>query len=88
MPSYLVEIYLPRSDAVRRTAFELRTRNATDQLTREGTPVAFERVIHVPADELCLVALDAPSADDAATAVQRAGLDPLRVVETIPSQEE
>ena len=81
MPSYLVETYLARGQAVR----EQRAQSAAEELTQESTRVRFDRSIHVPEDEICFYVFDAPSGRDAAVAAQRAGLDPLRVVEAVSS---
>ena len=88
MPSYLVETYLARGRAGERAARERRARTAAVELTQERTPVRFERSIYVPEDEICFFVFDAPSGRDAALAAQRAGLDPLRIVETVPSESE
>jgi hypothetical protein len=84
MPSYLVETYLARGQAQERTARERRARSAAAELTR----VRFDRSIHVPEDEICFYVFDAPSAGHAAEAAQRAGLDPIRVVEAVSSGKE
>ena len=84
MPSYLVETYLARGHAGERTAREHRARSAAEELTRGRTRVHFDRSIHLPEDEICFYVFDAPSAREAALAAQRAGLDPLRVVEADP----
>ena len=88
MPSYLVETYLARGGAGERTTRERRARSAAEELTREGTRVRFDRLIHVPEDEICFFVFDAPSAREAALAAQRARLEPLRVVTAISSREE
>ena len=88
MPSYLVETYLARGQAGERAARELRARSAAEELTRESTRVRFDHSIHVPEDELCFYVFDARSARDATFAAQRAGLDPIRVVEAISSRKE
>ena len=88
MPSYLVETYLARGHAAERTACERRARSAAEELTRERTRVRFDRSIHIPEDEICFYVFDAPSAREAALAAQRAGLDPLRVVEADSSGNE
>ncbi|MEO5704588.1 MAG: hypothetical protein ABIR64_06345 [Candidatus Limnocylindrales bacterium] len=54
-------------------------------MTREGTRVRFGGSIHVPEDELWFFTFEAPSGREAAIVAQRGGLDPLRVVEAIPS---
>ena len=86
VPSYLVETYLARSDAEGIAAHEARARSAAEELTREGTSVSFEGSTHVPEDELCFFAFDAPSREVAALAAQLAGLDALRVVEAVSSR--
>ena len=88
MTSYLVETYLARVRAGERAAHERRARSAAEELTKERTPVRFERSIFVPEDELCFFVFDAPSGRDAALAAQRAGLDPVRVVEAVLSGNE
>ena len=86
MPSYLVETFLARGAAGEREARERRARSAAEAMTREGTRVGFEGSIHVPEDEICFFTFAAPSGREAALVAQRAGLEPLRVVEAIPSR--
>jgi hypothetical protein len=86
MPSYLVETFLQRGSAGERTARERRARSAAEELTRERTPVRFDRSIHVPEDEICFFIFDAPSGCDAALVAQRARLDAIRVVEAVSSE--
>ena len=88
MPSYLVETYLTRAQAGERTAREARARSAAEELTRAGTGVHFERAYHLPDDELCFFVFAAPSSRDAALAAERAELNPIRVVEAVPTREE
>ena len=88
MPSYLVETYLARCAATERRAWERRVHEAAEELTREGTSVRFDHVIHVPEDELCLLVIDAPSAVEAERAARLAGVGPLRVVQAFSSREE
>ena len=88
MPSYLVETYLTRGRANERRASERRARTAAAELTQGSRLVRFARSIHVPEDEICFYVFDAPSAGDAAHAARRAGLDPLRVVVAVSSEEE
>jgi hypothetical protein len=87
MPSYLVETYLARGAAGERQARERRASAAAEALTREGTRVRFGGSIHVPEDELCFFTFEAPSGREAALVAQRAGLEPLRVVEAVSSTE-
>jgi hypothetical protein len=86
--SYLVETYLPRGRASERAAREQRARAAAEELTRGRAYVRFARSIHVPEDEICFFVFDAPTARVAAHAAERAGLDPIRVVEAVASTEE
>jgi hypothetical protein len=88
VPSYLVETFLARGAAGERRTRERPARSAAEATTREGTRVGFEGSIHVPEDEICFFTFAAPSGGDAALVAQRAGLEPLRVVEAIPSEKE
>jgi hypothetical protein len=88
VPSYLVETFLARGAAGERQARERRARSAAEAMTREGTRVRFEQSIHVPEDEICFFTFVAPSGRDAALVAQSADLEPLRVVEAIPSERE
>ena len=85
MPSYLVDTYLARGDAGMREEREWRAHSAAEELTRAGTRVSFEGSIHVPEDEICFFTFEASSRSAAALVAQRAGLDPLRVVEAVAS---
>jgi hypothetical protein len=88
VPSYLVETYLARSQAGERAARDRRARSAAEELTQELARVRFDHSIHVPEDEICFFVFDAPSSREAALVAQRAGLDPVRVVEAISSEKE
>jgi len=57
-------------------------------MTWEGTRVGLEASIKVPEDEICFFTFVAPSGLEAAMLAQRAGLEPLHVIEAIPSAEE
>ena len=88
MPSYLIETYLARGRAGERTAREERARSAAEELTRAGTRVRFDGVIHVPEDEICFFVFGAASGKEAVLVAQLAALDPVRVVEAVTSREE
>jgi hypothetical protein len=88
VPSYLVETYLARGQAGERAARDRRARSAAEELTQEVARVRFDHSIHVPEDEICFFVFDAPSSREAALVAQRAGLDPVRVVEAISSEKE
>ncbi len=83
MPSYLVETFLARGAAGERHTRDRQASSAAETLTREGTSVRFRGSIHVPEDELCFFTFEAPSGREAAIVAQRAGLEPLRVVEAV-----
>ena len=84
MPTYLIEGYLPRSRAAELTQAVARVRQAADELTAEGTPVRHVRSSFLPADELYLHLLEAPSAGAAGEATKRAGIAPERIAEAVP----
>ena len=83
-----METYLARGAAGERASRESRARSAAEELTRKRTPVRFDHSIYLPEDETCFFVFDAPSGRDAALTAQRAGLDPIRVVEADSSREE
>lgn len=83
MPDYLIETYLARGLPGELSERERRAARVAEELTRRGLTVRFGGSIHVPEDELCFFVLQAPSGAAAALAAQRAGLDPLRVVEAL-----
>jgi hypothetical protein len=88
VPSYLVETYLPRGSAGERAAREQRARSVVKELAREGTRARFIGSTYVPEDEMCFFTFDAPSSREAALLAQRAGLEAIRVVEAVSSEEE
>lgn len=88
MPSYLVETYLSRGTAGERAAREKRARLASEEQSRDRTAVRFEQSIHIPEDELCFFVFRADSSIDVVLVAQRAQLEPLRIVEMAPDQEE
>ena len=77
---YLVEEYMASSDSAAEVSD--RARRAAVELTGSGVPVTYERSIFVPTDELCLHLLSGPSRDAVLEAARRAGISPVRVVET------
>jgi hypothetical protein len=88
VPSYLVETYLARGQAGERAALERRARSAAQELTQDRTGVRCEGSIHIPEDEICFFVFDAPSGREVALAAQRAGLEPIRVVQAFSSRKE
>ena len=88
MPSYLIETYLARCTEAERAEREERVRSAAAELAETGAQVGFDGSIHVPEDELCFFVFAAPTAEDATIVARQAGLEPLRVVEALPSRKE
>jgi len=88
MKRYLVETYLARGATAERAEHDRRARSAAEELTRESKRVSFDRSIHVPDDEICFFVFDAPSGREVAVAAERAGLEPIRVVEAFSSWKE
>ena len=80
MASYLIEAYTPVTQSVPEIAE--RARNAAVELTGAGVPVTYDRSIFVPEDELCLHLMDGPSREAIGEAARRAGISPVRIVET------
>jgi hypothetical protein len=83
MTRYLVETYLGREEGRERAEREQRARSAA-----QAAHVRFEHAIHVPEDEICFYVFEAPSSREVAIVAERAGLDPVRVVEAVSSGEE
>lgn len=83
MPSYLVEGYLPRSRAAELSNAVARVREAAEELNAEGVAVRHVRSSFLPADELFLHLLEAPSAEAVGELTKRAGIAPDRIVETV-----
>ena len=83
MPSYLVEHYLPHSRSCELPETAARVREAAQALTAEGAQVRYLRSTFVPSDELCLHVFEADSVDWVSEAIQRAGIEPDRVVEAV-----
>jgi hypothetical protein len=50
-------------------------------MTREGRGAGFKGSVHIPEDEICFFTFAATWARGPALVAQRAGLEPLRVIE-------
>jgi hypothetical protein len=83
VPEFLLELYMPRTDAVAMSSAARRARLAADELTGDGTPVRFLRSIFVAEDETCFLLYEAASADAVRTAAGRAGLPFDHVAEVV-----
>lgn len=61
MPSYLVEVYPPRSRAHEARASGQHAQAAAEQLTGEGVPIRYVRRTYLPDDEACFHLFEAPT---------------------------
>jgi len=80
VPSYLVEIYLPRSRPQHAHATAGRARAAAEELSNEGLPVRYVRALFLPADETCFLLFEAASAVAVEAVSRRARLGGARIV--------
>ena len=80
MPSYLVEIYVPGTQAQDARAAGRRARAAARQLSREGVSARYVRTTLLPGDETCFHVFEAASDDVVAEACRLAGLETPRIV--------
>ena len=88
MKQFLIEVFTPRTNAGELTTAECRARLAARRLSGADGEVRYVRATYVPEDETCFFVFDAPSGRHAALVAQQAGLDPIRVVEAVSSEEE
>jgi hypothetical protein len=75
---YLAEVYMARVDA----GTLGRARAAARAVANDGRHVRFLRATFIPSDETWLLFYAAASAQAVAAALERAGLDASRIVET------
>jgi hypothetical protein len=87
MPSYLVEVYMPRSRPHEAHATAGRARAAAAELSREGVPVRYVRTTFLPDDETCLHLFEAESAEVVEAASSRAELGRGRIIPAIEASE-
>jgi hypothetical protein len=85
---FLVEVFTPRANSGKLATAERRAMQAASQLSGADGEVHFVRATYIPEDEICFFVFDAPSGRDAALVAQRAGLEAIRVVEAVSSEEE
>jgi hypothetical protein len=83
VPSFLVEVYLPRSRAREARATGCRARAAAEELVREGVSIRYVRTTYLPDDETCFHLFEAASAEVVEEASRRAELGRARVVPAI-----
>jgi hypothetical protein len=80
MPSYLVEVYLPRSRAIDANATARRVGAAVAELSSEGERIRHVRTTFLPDDETCFHLVEAASSDVVGEVCRRAGLGHVRIV--------
>ena len=86
MPSFLVEIYLPRSGAREAQVSGRRARAAAEALSREGAAsVRYIRTTFLPDDETCFHLFEATAEEAVEEVSRRAALGRARIVPAIES---
>ena len=88
MKQFLIEVFTPRASSGELATAERRARSAARRLSGADVAVRYVRATYIPEDEICFFVFDAPSREDAALVARRAGLEPIRVVEAVPSRQE
>jgi hypothetical protein len=85
VPTFLVEMYMPRLRAGEVEKAAERARAAAAALRRSGSDVCYLRLIFVPDDETCFHLFEAASAETVRVAGHFAGLAFDRVTEAVES---
>lgn len=85
MPSFLVEIYLPRSRAREAQVSGRRARAAAEALSREGASVRYIRTTFLPDDETCFHLFEATAEEAVEEVSRRAALGRARIAPAIES---
>ena len=88
MKQFIVEVFTPRPSAGELATAARRARLAARSLSSTESDVRYVRATYVPQDEICFFVFDAPSDRLAALVAERAGLDPIRIVEAVSSGKE
>lgn len=83
MTTFLLELYVSRTDGAGVERGAEQARLAAEVLSREGTPVRYLRSIFVPEDETCFYLYEAASAEIVREAARRASLRFERVAEAL-----
>ena len=83
MPSYLVEIDVPGTQAQDARAAGRRARAAARRLSQAGISVRYVRTTLLPEDETCFHVFEAASHDVVAQACRLAGLETPRIVSAV-----
>jgi hypothetical protein len=83
MPTYLVEVYMPRLRGPEAEASGRRACEAAEALAREGVPIRYIRTMFVQDDETCFHLFEAPGPAAVEEVSQRAALGCARIVGAI-----
>jgi hypothetical protein len=83
LPSYLVEVFVPRSRAQDARATGRRAQAAAEELAREGTAIRYVRTTFLPDDETCFHLFEATTRAAVEEASLRAALGRVRIVPAI-----
>ena len=83
MATFLVESYIPRSQAQDAQAVGRHAQAAAVALSRAGVSVRYVRTTLVPGDETCFHVFEAASHDAVAEACRLAGLEAPRIVPAV-----
>jgi hypothetical protein len=79
MPTYCLELYLPRATAARLEEEARQARLAAEAIAANGMAVHYVRTTYLAEDETCFHLFEASSAEDVAEAARRAGLPSERI---------
>jgi hypothetical protein len=83
LPTYVVEVYVPRSGPPDAAAISRVARASAEELSSEGTPIRYVRFTFLPDDETCFHVFEAASTDAVAEACRRAGIGRGRIVAAV-----
>ena len=83
MPQYVVERHLPNFTGEQVAAAAKRAKEATTEMTKEGTPVRYMRSIFIPGEDKCFCLFESESADSVLQANKRADLPVQRISEAL-----
>jgi hypothetical protein len=84
MPTYLLELYVSRSEPPER--FAARPWRITAAAARAGESIRYVRSLFLTDDETCFHVFEARSPEVLATAAHRAGLSGVRVTEAVETK--
>lgn len=83
MPKYIVERHLPNFTPDQLEAAAARAKQATAEMTKEGTPIRYHRSFFIPGEDKCFCLFEGPSAESVRQANERAELPFERIVEAL-----